>query len=300
MGRRFVQFYLYLYRLRAPLYQGDIEMAVIGDVVGLHALGIRHDQVSSAPTEGCTLASIASATGLARETVRRKTRRLIDHGYVIEAEGKGFSLAPGILQTEPYWGAIGELDSSILTLANGFLANGEFVLAPVGAGDVSAAASALRLKPTAGPERWRALLRVFANFYVRMYRLRVPPHRNDLEMAIIFDMVGILVIDHLMEEGPYRKTLSSLSLVLGEAQRACNVQRLVAGTGLPRETVRRKLKSLVEDGYLVHHEDGFIHRPGQLQSPAIWHVVSQIESHLLDFLNDCLETGLYEVGGETD
>ena len=128
-----------------------------------------------------------------------------------------------------------------------------------------------------------------------MYRLRAPFHRGDLEMVIIFDLVGLRVIDHLMEHGPSREAMTSLALVLGDAQRGCSLKRVIEGTGLPKETVRRKLAHLVEDGALERLGEGFIHRPGFLQSPAIWQVVSPIESYVLDFLNACLQARLYDV-----
>lgn len=300
MGRRYVTFYIQMFLLRAPLYQGDIEMAVISDVVGLHALGLRYGTPTQT-TGGCTVSTIANATGLARETVRRKAHRLVERGYLMEAEDKGFTLTPGILQTEPYWSAIPEIDRRLLEMANGLLDNEDFFLEPV-ATEAGAppspppvAPSALRLRPTDFTDRWRSLLRAFAHFYVRMYRLRAPLARNDIEMVILFDLIGYLSIDHLMHEGPYRKSLASLTHVLGDTQRGCSLQRLVDISGLPRETVRRKLKYLIEDGAVEQNSEGYIHRPGHLQSEAIWRAVGQVESHLLDFLNDCLEARLYEV-----
>lgn len=301
MGRRYVTFNIQTFLLRAPLYRGDIEMAVIGDVVGLHALGFRYGEAQTLPVDGCTVASIASATGLARETVRRKVHRLIELGYLMEAEVKGFALTPDILRTEPYWGAIPEVDRGILRMANGLLEDGDFFLEAVGSDAVRSpdhppvAPVPLRLRPREGAERWRTLLRVFANFYVRMYRLRSVEHRDDFEMVILFDLIGYLSIDHLMQDERYRKSLASLAHVLGDTQRGCSLQRLVDSSGLPRETVRRKLKCLIEQGAVEQNGEGYIHRPGFLQDDAIWRVVGNIEIELLDFLNDCLAAGLYDI-----
>lgn len=299
MGRRYIQFCLQMYRLRAPLYRDDIEMALIGDVVGLHSHGIHYGAIPAGAPDGCTLVSITAATGLARETVRRKVHRLIDHGYLTEAEGKGFILTPGVLQTEPYKGAIAELDQAILAMANGFLDNQEFLLGPVNAPTDAdpppALISTFRLRHKDDPERWRILTRIFADFYVRMYRLRGPFHRNDLEMITIYDLVGLRVIDHLIEEDRLRESITSLSLVLGDAQRGCSLKRVAEETGLPKETVRRKLNHLVEDGALEKVGEGFIHRPGWLQSPAVWRVVSQVEGQMLDLLNACLQARLYDI-----
>jgi len=48
----------------------------------------------------CNVSSIASATGLNRETTRRKVKDLVDAGVLIRTDGSGISFAPGILQQD--------------------------------------------------------------------------------------------------------------------------------------------------------------------------------------------------------
>ena len=55
------------------------------------------------PTEDfarCSIASIAVATGLNRETVRRKLERLIDSGFLVRLEDGSVIFAPGVLQDQ--------------------------------------------------------------------------------------------------------------------------------------------------------------------------------------------------------
>jgi hypothetical protein len=46
----------------------------------------------------CNVSSIASATGLNRETTRRKVKELADLGVLVRNDGGGIGFAPGILQ----------------------------------------------------------------------------------------------------------------------------------------------------------------------------------------------------------
>ena len=48
----------------------------------------------------CNVSSIASATGLNRETTRRKVKELVDAGVLVRTDGSGIGFAPGILQQD--------------------------------------------------------------------------------------------------------------------------------------------------------------------------------------------------------
>jgi hypothetical protein len=53
-----------------------------------------------------------------------------------------------------------------------------------------------------------------------------------------------------------------------EALARCNISSIAAATGINRETTRRRVRSLIERGFLVRLRDGSIRfRPGYLQQP---------------------------------
>jgi DNA-binding transcriptional ArsR family regulator len=96
----------------SPHVQGDLSKLLI-----VHALGASNIQrlMGSAHREGydsmdqivpgelqvpANALSIADATGLARETVRRKLKELVAAEFVMEDERGGYRLKPGAVQTD--------------------------------------------------------------------------------------------------------------------------------------------------------------------------------------------------------
>lgn len=54
----------------------------------------------------CSIASIAVATGLNRETVRRKLNRLVELGFLVRTDDGSVRFAPGVAQDEQIHGLI--------------------------------------------------------------------------------------------------------------------------------------------------------------------------------------------------
>jgi hypothetical protein len=76
----------------------------------------------------------------------------------------------------------------------------------------------------------------------------------------------------------------------------CNVSSIAAATGLNRETTRRKVKALVDEGYLVRSEQGVISfTPGYFQQDSIQALVrSQLDS-LVRTANDLVRDGTLDL-----
>jgi DNA-binding GntR family transcriptional regulator len=66
-------------------------------------------------------------------------------------------------------------------------------------------------------------------------------------------------------------------------------------TGIPRKTVRRKLKTLVERGVLVEKDGGYIYKPGNVQNPQHLEAFERGMRDTLQFINDCLKLGLLQL-----
>ena len=294
VGTAFVRFLLDAYHLRVPLYQGDIELALIGDVVGLFSRGHYPSDIDLERSEGATLATITAAIGLPRETVRRKLGRLVAQGYIDALDNGRYALRPGVLRTEPYWQAIGELSDKLASLINLMLRE-RFYL-PGTSENVPSLNIDFRAEPTDLPDRKLILMRLFVMLYLQVYRLRAPHHRYDLKMIVIQDTVGEYVARHMFDDPHYREVFSSLSVRLGEYQHGCTLRWIAKATGLPRETVRRKVAALIEDDFLaVSADGGYIHRPGKYQTDMILSCWRSIEACFRAFLNDCLDEGLFRL-----
>ena len=91
-------------------------------------------------------------------------------------------------------------------------------------------------------------------------------------------LTGVLVLcagaaalaatEGLMRDATMRREFADINTIIGDRQRGCNALSIAAATGLPRETVRRKMGRLVEMGILVRRDAGnFIWQPGVLQAP---------------------------------
>jgi DNA-binding GntR family transcriptional regulator len=68
---------------------------------------------------------------------------------------------------------------------------------------------------------------------------------------------------------------------------------IAEATGIPRETVRRKLKLLVERGVIVERTRGaYVFKPGYIQQPEMLDIIESGMRDALHFMNDCVKLGL--------
>ncbi len=97
-----------------------------------------------------------------------------------------------------------------------------------------------------------------------------------------------------MRDATFRAQYRSFQSVIGiDGQRAVNAASIAAATGIPRETVRRKLKRLVALGYIIEKgRSGYVVTPGMLQRADRQTVFERCFSQIALFTNDMLEQGL--------
>lgn len=72
----------------------------------------------------CNVSSIASATGLNRETTRRKVNALIDQGLLTRRRDGSIAFAPGILQRESTLALVRRQLEAVVRLANDLIRMG--------------------------------------------------------------------------------------------------------------------------------------------------------------------------------
>jgi predicted transcriptional regulator len=148
-----------------------------------------------------------------------------------------------------------------------------------------------------GEVAMRVFIHLLLNFLHRTDRERRGFYDTDLDMAAISETVGIAALEAEMRDPAFRAAFGDYSQVVGsERQRPVNALSVAAATGIPRETVRRKLKVLVKKGVLAEKDGGYIYNPGVLQASS--HRMEAFErsmSNTLQFINECLKLGLLQL-----
>ena len=86
---------------------------------------------------------------------------------------------------------------------------------------------------------------------------------GDLSMAIVLGEIGHhnarhFVRDILPRSGTDARTLGTAE-VIGKASRPCNALSVAEASGIPRETVRRKVEKLVKLGFVTRDAQGGLH-----------------------------------------
>jgi predicted transcriptional regulator len=85
--------------------------------------------ISSERLARCNVSSIASATGLNRETTRRKVQSLVEQGLLIRHARGDIAFAPGLMQRQSTFELLRKQLESITRLANELLKMGTITLA---------------------------------------------------------------------------------------------------------------------------------------------------------------------------
>jgi hypothetical protein len=118
---------------------------------------------------------------------------------------------------------------------------------------------------------------------------------SDFDKAMILISVGAITSERFTRAG-LDEDLKDLATPLPpEALAPCNVSSIAAATGLNRETTRRKVKALIDEGFLVRSEQGVINfTPGFFQQDFIHELIrSQLDS-LVRTANDLVRDGTLE------
>jgi hypothetical protein len=117
--------------LRRQQFEGDLDLAVIAEAVAAAALDARMreptfleqyrsiDKVVGVERQrGVNALSIAAATGIPRETARRKIKRLLELGVLVETGRGKYVLKPGYIQSPAMRTMFEELTRASLRFVN--------------------------------------------------------------------------------------------------------------------------------------------------------------------------------------
>ena len=136
-------------------------------------------------------------------------------------------------------------------------------------------------------------------FLIGNYLQRIDHHRRsvyfgDLDLARIAEIIGIAGVEPGMRDDAFRREHRSFASVVGvAAQRGVNATSIANATGIPRETVRRKLARLVKLGMVV--EKGrtyYVLNPGALQDPGRQAAFARGVQETVVRMNEALQHGV--------
>jgi hypothetical protein len=114
----------------------------------------------------------------------------------------------------------------------------------------------------------RAISYFVTEFILRSAETVSQNYDHDYEMAILFMTISNHVAEKVMNDPKLREQYSNYSTVIPpEHARLISRMALARATGLPRETVRRKVQKLIDMGWVVELADGLRPRPDLNRAP---------------------------------
>jgi len=153
-----------------------------------------------------------------------------------------------------------------------------------------------RIVPLGHDETSRLFSMALSRYMQQICRLYRHLAEGDLDLAVVASAASLAALEGAWSDPEFRREFANLDTVVGDRQRGCNALSIAEATGLPRETVRRKMKRLVEAGFLERRgASDYIMRPGLIQTPPYRDMLHEATAHTLRFVNDCLEQGVFAV-----
>lgn len=120
--------------------------------------------------------------------------------------------------------------------------------------------------------------------------------QSDFAKVLIIHAIGVASVSRLMSRPEGARYEALTDAVPVELQVPVNALSIAESTGIPRETVRRKIKEMIADGFLVEDErGGYRLKPGTLQSPDALDVYYQQLLTLTTLLNRCVDAGIIKI-----
>lgn len=140
----------------------------------------------------------------------------------------------------------------------------------------------------------RLFTHLLINFLHRTDRERREMYRGDLDLAAVGETVGLVAVEPDSRKPEFREKFGSYDTVIGvEGQQGVNALSVANATGIPRETVRRKLKLLLEQGVIAEKTRGsYVFKPGFIQQDEHQSRIERGMRDTLQFMNECINLGV--------
>lgn len=151
-----------------------------------------------------------------------------------------------------------------------------------------------RLTLAGGGGNSRLFIYMIGNHLHRLERERRGLYEGDLDLALVAELVGTSAIEPGLRDAAFRERYATFESVIGiEGQRAINATSIASASGIPRETVRRKLKRLLQLGIIVEKRRfRYVIKPGVLQQAHHQAAFARAIEETVRFMNECLEQGV--------
>jgi hypothetical protein len=135
---------------------------------------------------------------------------------------------------------------------------------------------------------------MFGNLLHRVERVRRTLYFGDLDLAFVAEVIAVAGVEPGMRDAAFREQHRTFDSVVGvEGQRAVNATSIASASGIPRETVRRKLKRLLKMGFITEKgRSHYVLTPGVLQQPGRQAAFAQGIQQSMHFMNECLQHGV--------
>lgn len=158
----------------------------------------------------------------------------------------------------------------------------------------SAVAVEGRLELAGGDGNSRLFIYMIGNYLHRIERERRGLYTGDLDLALVAELVGTTAIEPGMRDAAFREKHATFDSVIGiEDQCAINATSIASASGIPRETVRRKLKRLLQLGIIIEkRRSRYVIKPGVLQQLHHQAAFARGIEQTVRFMNECLEQGV--------
>ena len=116
---------------------------------------------------------------------------------------------------------------------------------------------------------------------------------GDYDSAMILIAVIAITAEKLTREDLEQELQTLNTAIPAERLTRCNISSIASGTGLNRETTRRKVNELVAAGFLARSPDGGVaFAPGLLQEQSTLELVRKQLDDLVRGTNDLIRDGI--------
>lgn len=145
-----------------------------------------------------------------------------------------------------------------------------------------------------GPALSRLFVYLAGNFLHRIERERRELYFGDLDLALVAEIIGNAAIEPGMRDAGFRQKYAHYTnAVTVEEQRAINATSIANAAGIPRETVRRKIKQLLKLGFIIEKEPSrYVLKPGVMMEPHRQAALGRGIEQMVRFMNELLEHGV--------
>ena len=147
---------------------------------------------------------------------------------------------------------------------------------------------------TEGPALSRLFIYLTGSYLHRIEKERREPYGGDLDLALVHEIIGAAGVEAGMRDAAYREKYQNFvgSIPVAE-QHSVSASSIARASGIPRETVRRKLRKLQEMKVIVEKERArYVLRPGVYFEGEQQASFARAIDQTLRFINTLAEHGL--------